>query len=355
MGRSFSYDNLSHLYERTPEDVLPRSRKLVVFSDLHLGNGGKADDFLPNSDLFFRSLRDHYFARGYTLVLNGDVEELQRFGLGEIMQRWDHLYALFDDFKRDRRFIRLIGNHDMDLIHRVPHGFEIFDALRYQYHGNPIFIFHGHQTSRRFERYNRIVGVGLKYIATPLKIKNYSVADDSLKRFRTEERVYEFASSRKILSVIGHTHRPLFESMSKLDFIKFEIERLCRKYPKASSKKQLKIERSIESYRAELAQIDETDDQFATVASLYNANLVVPCMFNSGTVIGHTGTTCLEIAGGAISLVHWFDQTRSRKYLRYADYPAEQLPDTNYFRVEIKSESLDYIFTRIKLLAGPRS
>ncbi|MFW5784319.1 MAG: metallophosphoesterase [Spirochaetota bacterium] len=348
----FSLENLRQLYASTPAHPLDAEQRIVIFSDLHLGNGGRTDDFRANSEMFKRVVRDHYLERGHTLVLNGDVEELQRFRLEDILGTWRSVYELFDLFDREGRLFRLVGNHDLDLMERSDHPFLVRDALRFSYHDDSIFVFHGHQTTIRFEKYNKLVGFGLRYFANPLKIKNYTVAHDSLKRFRTEERVYEFASRNKILSIIGHTHRPLFESMSKVDSIKFEIERLCRKYPKAGAKKKARIERTIGNYRGELEGLDLDDDPGAEVASLYNANLVVPCMFNSGTVIGKRGMTCIEIGGGRISLVHWFDDTRSDKYLRYANYDTEQLPGSDYHRVEIKGDSLDYIFTRIKLLAG---
>lgn len=324
----------------------------MIFSDLHLGNGGRTDDFRPNSELFLRSLRDYYLHRDYTLILNGDIEELQRFRLRQIQSHWGPVYELFDAFDSGDRLYRLVGNHDLDLIQRPDPPFAIREAIRFRYHDNTIFLFHGHQTALRFERFNKLLEIGLRYFANPLNIKNYSVAHDSLKRFRTEERVYEFASANKILSIIGHTHRPLFESMSKIDSIKFEIERLCRKYPSSGAKKQRKIEQSIDTYRKEIERINADEDHSASVASLYNANLVVPCMFNSGTVIGKRGMTCLEIGDGEIALVHWFDDRKSDKYLRYSNYATEQLPGTDYHRVVIKNDSLDYIFSRIKLLAG---
>ncbi|MFW5685192.1 MAG: metallophosphoesterase [Spirochaetota bacterium] len=348
----FSFENLSELYRSTPPAPLDSSQKIVIFSDLHLGDGKRTDDFRVNAELFATVLDSYYYEGGYRLILNGDVEELQRFRLEDIMRRWGDVYALFDRFKAEDRFHRLVGNHDLDLLDRTDHPFEVEEALRYSYHGNSIFIFHGHQTTVRFEKFNKLVGFGLRWVANPLKIKNYSVSHDSLKRFRTEERVYDFASAHKVLSIIGHTHRPLFESMSKVDSLKFEIERLCRKYPKASPKKQAKIERTIDGYRSELEQIDIEEDPTAEVASLYNANLVIPCMFNSGTVVGKRGMTCLEIGDGRISLVHWFDDRRSNKYIRYANYETDQLENTDFHRVEVKSESLDYIFTRIRLLTG---
>ncbi len=354
MSRSeFSRKNLTRIYGETPSVPLDSGDRIVIFSDLHLGNGKGADDFRTNGPIFTQVLSDYYDAGSFTLILNGDIEELQRFRFADIRKRWNAVYDVFDRFESDSRLHRLIGNHDLNLRERTDHDFVLKEAMRFTYHDNSIFVFHGHQTSIRFERYNKLIGFGLKWFANPLRISNYTVAHDSMKRFRTEEHVYDFASSRKILSIIGHTHRPLFESMSKIDSIKFDVERLCRDYTVADDPERARIERTIEMYRRELARIDVDEDETASVASLYNANLVVPCMFNSGTVIGKRGMTCLEIEDGHLSLVHWFDDTRSRKYLNYDNYETEQLPGTDFHRVEVKRDSLDYIFTRINLLAGP--
>lgn len=348
----FSFVNLSRLYKSLEPRLLGDDDRYVIFSDLHLGNGSRNDDFLGNSGMFTRVLEDYYRDRGYSLILNGDVEELQRFRLSDILRRWEEVYRIFSSFEEEGRLYRLIGNHDFDLtrMHRH-HGFTIHDGLRFRYGDHDLFVFHGHQTSKTFVYHNRWVEFGLRFFANPLKIKNYSVAHNSMKRFRTERRVYEFASRWKVLSIVGHTHRPLFESMSKVDAIKFEIERLCRKYPKAGETKRERIEKAIHNYRKELRHIRENDGPSAEVASLYNANLVVPCMFNSGTVIGKRGMTCLELRGGGIALVHWFDRKKSKKYLYSANYHASRLEDTDFFRVVVKEENLDYIFSRIKLLA----
>jgi UDP-2,3-diacylglucosamine pyrophosphatase LpxH len=349
---TFSERNLNRLLGETPVQPLDDSGRIVVFSDLHLGNGGPTDDFADNARLFEQVVRDHYLSEGYTLILNGDIEELQRFRLKDILSKWSRVYALFDAFKQDGRLYRLVGNHDMALLDRSDHGFEVHHALRFAYRGQTIFVFHGHQTSIRFERFNGLVGLGLRWFADPLRVTNYSVAHDSQKRFRAEQRVYEFASANALMAIIGHTHRPLFESMSKVDTIRFEIERLCRKYPRSSPKKQRSIEQKVRSHREELARIRAEDDARASVSSLYNASLLIPCVFNSGTVIGKRGMTCIELCDGAITLAHWFDEKRSRKYLEYADYATSALRGTDYHRVEIKSDALDYIFARIRLLAG---
>lgn len=347
----YGQKSLNDLYRRAHVIELNDEDRYVIFSDLHMGNGGRADDFLQNSELFRRVVDEHYRPRNYSLVLNGDVEELQRFSLDSIRRRWPEIYELFDAFARQGRFYRLIGNHDLPLLFDKRHGFSILEAIRFVYGGDNIFVFHGHQTTESFEKHYESVRFILRYLATPLRIKNYEVSHNSAKRFRTERLVYDFATKKKILSIIGHTHRPLFESMSKVDSLKFEIERLCRKYPKAGEQKKKHIEQRIQEHKEELESIHQAEDQNGAPASLYRENLVVPCMFNSGCVLGKRGITALEIENGNLSLVHWFDQTRGKKYLRYHNYDTHRLEGTDYYRVTIKRDSLAYIMTRVKLLA----
>ncbi len=350
-GDEFGARNLSALYDRTPVQRLTEKDQYVIFSDLHMGNGKHSDDFAPNSELFLRVLGEYYYPKPYGLILNGDVEELQRFSLDSIMKRWERVYELFSRFEGEGRLDRLFGNHDMALKSIRSPKIAVKEALRFDYRGDEIFLFHGHQTSIRFEVYNDWFGFVLKYFANPLRIKNYEVSHDSEKRFRVEQRVYNFASSAKLLSIIGHTHRPLFESMSKIDTLKFEIERLIRKYPKSAPKKKPDIERRIREYKAELLKAQADRNNEASAASLYRENLVVPCMFNSGCVLGKRGMTALEIDRGQMRLVHWFDRKRSEKYLSYEGFHTEKLPKSDFYRVIIKEESLDYIMSRIRLLA----
>jgi hypothetical protein len=70
---------LDSLYEKAPGIALGAKDKWVVFSDLHLGDGGAGDDFRINDDLFSHVLEKHYGPENFSLILNGDVEELLRF------------------------------------------------------------------------------------------------------------------------------------------------------------------------------------------------------------------------------------------------------------------------------------
>lgn len=356
---------LDHLYETCPRREVSCDEPIVVFSDLHMGNGSRNDDFRHNGSLFRTVLETYYASRDYHLVLNGDVEDLQRFSLRSIVHRWREVYQALAAVAERGGLTRIVGNHDLEWLEGGPavsalatigrgHWPDLFtdpvhEALRLGCPVGDILIFHGHQTSWWYQNHNNIGRVLLRYLANPLHISSPNVSADSRKRFKVERRAYQFASNRKLLAMIGHTHRPLFESMAKVDSVLFEIELLCRQYPE--SERPQELESRVAELKAELALIRETEEQDRSHASLYRENLLVPCLFNSGTVLGKWGITCLEVSGGRLRLVYWFDSTRKHRYRRFRELAPEPLRGTPYRRIVIKEEELTYIFSRIRLLA----
>ena len=69
-----------------------------------------------------------------------------------------------------------------------------------------------------------------------------------------------------------------------------------------------------------------------TLACLYDADMVVPCLFNSGCGFGRHGMTVLEICRDRLALVRW-DLRKGR-------------------RAVLREDCLRYIFGRTRLLAG---
>lgn len=348
---------LAKLFEEAPEINLSKDDKIVVFSDLHIGNRGRQDDFVHNSASVMHILENYYLKNDYTLVLNGDIEELQKFSLKKIIARWPELYRLFRMFEQRGALYKIAGNHDLELqfVKNPILKSTILKALKLNYHGHKIAIFHGHQASLIMERFYLLWKVLLRCFANPLGIKNISHSHDNDTRFKTERRVYNFSRDRKVISIIGHTHRPLFESMSKVDCLKFKIEQLCREYSTSGEQNRRELAVKIQSYHQELENLLAKNNSEDLRSSLYNSDLLVPCTFNSGCVIGKKGITAIEIGGGNIGLVHWFDQNTSQKYFDCNGYQPEQLEESDYFRVVLKEDNLDYIFTRIELLASPPS
>lgn len=240
MNVEFEYKNLASLRDNTPCRNLLEEDRYAVFSDLHMGDGGSQDDFIKNGNLFRTILERYYLKRNFNLVLNGDIEELYKFSLPPILTHWQSLFSIFDRFASNNRLIKTIGNHDYDLLREKTYLYRemLLPAIRLLYEKDEIFIFHGHQASDWMEKYHRLTSILIRYVARPLGIKNYSTAFNSRKRFRVEKKVHDFSNNHKIISLIGHTHRPLFESLSKMDTLKFKIEQLVRSYPRPLQKEK---------------------------------------------------------------------------------------------------------------------
>ena len=120
---------------------------------------------------------------------------------------------------------------------------------------------------------------------------------------------------------------------------------------KSNQNHKKEIQQSIKAYKKELRGYHKEHEETNYQNYVYNSIFHIPCLFNSGTVIGKRGMTCLEIEHGMIRLVHWFDKNISKKYLQRSGYQPEQLEGTDYYRMVINEEQLDYIFARIKLLS----
>lgn len=348
------FRHLKQLLEKSVELKADESGRLVIFSDLHMGDGSSKDDFSPNAGLLSFILDHFYYQKGFSLLLNGDIEELQRFKLKKIQAAWKDIFEIFSQFNNHGRLFKLIGNHDLDLLleKESETGFPVHHSIRIKWKNDYIFIFHGHQASKKYLKYNRLLGITLKYLANPLGIRNFSVSHNSRKQYAIERRVYQFSSLNKLVSVIGHTHRPLFESLSKAERLKYRIEQLCRDFSIANGEEDKnKIRKSIKRIKKDLKKIYKKEKTGLTPGNLYDSVFNIPCLFNSGCAIGKRGITALEIEKGQISLVHWFDKKMSKKYLKNSGYDPQRFRDTTYYKMVINTESLDYIFAKIKLLA----
>lgn len=346
------YRNLEKLLIFSHGKKISPKDRIVILSDIHMGDGGRRDDFKQNREIFQTFLSQYYLSKGYHLILNGDIEDLQKFSLESVRKEYRPIYTLFNQFQEKKRLTRIVGNHDYEynLKHHESYDRQVLQGLKLEYNDQILLIFHGHQASNYYHLIYFISKFFLRYFFSPLGIKNTPTGYYSMKRYRIEKRVYDFSNDQNILSIIGHTHRPLFESLSKVDDLKFKIENLCRKYPSANQKEKKMIEDDIGQFKLELENAFKNNRKWSLRSSLYNAHMVIPCVFNSGCGIGKRGITAIEIYNNDISLIHWFDKQRSERYFKYYDYYPERLNQSDFYRTVLKQESLDYIFARIKLL-----
>ncbi|MDR0301782.1 MAG: serine/threonine protein phosphatase [Treponema sp.] len=328
--------------------------KILIISDLHMGSGNRDDLSIDNGEMLICLLEEYYFKNGWILVLNGDIEELQRYSLDLIREKWVGLYRVFNLFARENRLYKIIGNHDEQLLLKrySSYPYQLYTVLKIETGTVPAYVFHGHQLSSIYSNFNKLMGIGIRYILKPFGIRNIIDARNPHKRFHIEKKAYAFAIKNRCLSIIGHTHRPLFESLGRFDYIKFEIERLCQKYPSSQNEDRIRIENEVTALRKELSKLKRKERQDVLRQSLYGDELPVPGLFNSGCTLGKKGINAIELTNKDIALVYWFIEGKSKKFIKRGGYEIKEIPNKPYRRAVLNQNKLDYILAKIKLLGN---
>ncbi|MDR2104086.1 MAG: metallophosphoesterase [Treponema sp.] len=349
MATSFFSDMVSPRFNSAAGLDISQGGRVLIISDFHMGSG-RRDDLADNGPLLTEILEEYYFKNGWYLVLNGDIEELQRYSLGVIQKRWAPLYRVFDHFAAEGRLFKNLGNHDEDLLFERDYPYPLYNAVRIETGLIPVYVYHGHQASTVYTNYNNLIRVGLRYLLKPIGIRNISTARNPYRRFYVEKQAYRFSLENNCISIIGHTHRALFESLGRFDYIKFELERLCRDYPAAEGKKREWIAAEVRALRVELSKLRRSERRNVLRQSLYGEELPVPCLFNSGSAIGKKGIHAIELDNENIALVYWFVEGKGRKFVSRGWYKVEKFLNTPYRRSILNQDRLNYVQARIELL-----
>ena len=342
--------DISPSLSKDGEPSSTESRKVLIISDFHMG-GGRRDDLHPNGEIVRSILEEYYYKNGWYLVLNGDIEELAKFSLSDIRTEWARLYRVFDLFASAGRLYKTLGNHDEDLIFEKNYPYPLYNVVRIETGIIPFYVYHGHQSSRVYTDFNDVVRLTLRYLLKPVGIRNISSARSAHRRFHVERHAYDFSLKNNCISVIGHTHRALFASLSRFDYIKYEIERLCRDYPSSGGSDRERIAREVMALRQELGKLKRSERREGSRLSLYGDELPVPCLFNSGSSIGKKGVNAIEVDRDNISLVYWFAEGKGMKFISRGWYNIEEFDGCR--RSVLNQDRLDYVKSRIELFSTP--
>ena len=357
---SIVQENLKKALNSAAEVEIRSGDKYIILSDFHIGGAKRRDEFLKNAPLVMKILREWYLPEGYKLILNGDIEELHRVSLRRVSNSWQDLYKLFRDFKHGPGLYKIIGNHDhgAGLYWKTGRTLEerevnadILPSLKLIYKGNSMLVLHGHQASLYNSPFRHKVNkFALRFIAHPLRINNIKRDYLSDRPLKAEQRIFEFAKAQGVVAIAGHTHRALFEGHSEVEYLKFRLDSMIRDYMQMKKDEAAEtLRKAIRSTAKTLLTVVESED-YKSHGSIYDP-LALPCLFNSGTVIHHFGATGIEIARGKISLNAWYDSNNPRSRIFHYEKSSRPFPEAPWIRKTVlKSDSLDYIFTRIRLL-----
>jgi predicted phosphodiesterase len=352
MDNNFFSDMINGRLDPVATLDLSRSGKALVISDLHMGDGGRQDDLTQNGPLLLRMLESYYLQGGWNIILNGDIEELQRFPLESIRKQWPGLYDLFDAFNGRGCLYKTLGNHDEQLVFEKKYPYPLCEAALVKTGFLPVYVYHGHQSSNVYTKYNKVVRMALRYLLRPLGVRNISSGRSPYRRFHVEKQAYDFSLANNCISIIGHTHRALFESLGRFEYIKFEIERLCRDYPESRGEEHERIAEEVRALLRDLGKLKRSEKRNAMRESLYGDELPVPCLFNSGSAIGRKGINAIELEGEKISLVYWFTQGEGKRFVSRGRYPVYVLPGSKYCRTVLNQDKFSYIKARVELLGN---
>lgn len=317
--KKLTRERLDHLWKNDPDVITmeTRGKKYALISDLHLGDGKKADNFAHNKKILETAL-DKYFAENYELILLGDIEEFWQFDLDTITDTYNNsIYRILRKFG-ENRVHRIFGNHDKEWgsledpsrNHQIQRS-NAAEAIKMKdVNGNTrIFLVHGHQGSIESDKTCWFSKFFVK-ISTPFEALAHTlglIKDPSATKSQVmkdyEKIVYGWAKNEKVIIICGHSHRAIFASRTYTDYIKKEISRLQKEITSNPDDRPL-IKKNIKMIE-KLSR--EKSDEKRKNRDLYfdRSGIKTPCYFNTGCGLYDSGVTAVEIEDDEIRLVKW--------------------------------------------------
>ena len=312
------FASLSKLYEQSLDlpgkksgsmfSFDPMKQSVIIFSDQHKGARNGSDDFRLAEGNYLGAL-EYYNDHDFYFVNLGDSEELWENNIFSVMK---HNKATFEKEKLfiDRNaYCKIIGNHDLfwkndpfaqQYIKNIyGRDLKIFEGivLRVQLKTKYVDVFctHGHQGDAQSDG-NAFSKWFVSYIWGPLQafleINTNSPSGNNQLKTLHNQMMYDWVYEQPYcLLITGHTHQPVFESLTHL-------ERLYLKLEQAREKKDQQTIDRIE------AEIPRRRREYSFVNNAFkNMN---PSYFNTGCCCYDDGTiTGIELDKGFIRLVKW--------------------------------------------------
>lgn len=306
-----------HGPDTVQEDLaLDAPHRLVVLSDQHKGAGDGADEFRLCKPAYVAAL-EYYLDAGYTLILLGDAEELWEQTFDEVVRAHEDVLLLEGRFPASR-YLRVWGNHDdrwMNPVRvqeelgrfmpRSPDGeTRAFEGVRYRVtvgggEVGTLLMLHGHQgqlLSDRGSRFARTLLPGYRALQRATGIGRTTPARDACLRGLHDAQMYQWAAAQEqLILVAGHTHRPVWMSLTHAQSLELAIEALRHEPP--SEERDLEILRMESELETRLARVPPCSDVPGTVPAYFNAGC---CKYADGDITG------LEIEDGELRLVKWW-------------------------------------------------
>lgn len=286
----------------------PAVSKFIIFSDHHKGRKNGADDFALAEPNYLAAL-DYYHQQGFHLISLGDSEELWENTLLQVRKYNKLSFEAEARFAANHRFTKIFGNHDLDwdidplapVYLKEIYGYDVVTLkaviLETLVGGKSLKFFctHGHQGDMQSDG-NWFSKFFVAKIWAPLQAyleinPNTPAYDLQLKSLHNQ-MMYEWSAQQKDLVLItGHTHQPIFESLTHPERIQREQKKALYQHNKEWAEA---LDAQLSWTRKE--DLPRLEDYMKVLPTYFNAGC---CCFADGDITG------LEIADGQIRLIKW--------------------------------------------------
>lgn len=228
-----SYNSkLDRIFQASETLLIDDRCKIVIISDCHRGSGSFADDFAGNKVIYYAAL-EHYNRLRYTYIELGDGDELWKNNkMPDIYSVHSDVFALLEQFYRDKRLYMLCGNHDIlkknkqwlaaslnGMAEKCGAFYKDIPMLeglviRYDKMDGALFLVHGHQVDFINDTLWPVTRFFVRYLWKPLELIGFrdptSASKNNKVKEKVEKRLTAWAEQRGTPIVAGHTHRPVF-------------------------------------------------------------------------------------------------------------------------------------------------
>lgn len=292
-----------------------KTGKFIIFSDQHKGGRNGADDFMQAEPNYLAAL-DYYAENSFTFINLGDSEELWENTIWKVKKKNVATFEAEKKFLINGRYIKVFGNHDLywdmspfapiDLKGMYGEEVKIYEGvvleteIKNSDQDKPsfpltIFLTHGHQGDAQSDGNwfsKTFVSLVWAPVQSLLRINPNTPAYNAEKKTLHNSIMYEWSATQKnLLLVTGHTHQPVFNSLTLL-------EKLYKDFQLASAGKNEKLISDIAD------KIRKVEKEFTAVSIDYMT--MKPSYFNTGCCCFNDGDiTGIEIENGSIRLIKW--------------------------------------------------
>lgn len=315
--KEMTTNQLQDLWKNEEIKVLDTlGEKYAILSDIHLGDGKGADDFHHNEKVLEEAI-DHYYENNYSLILLGDIEEFWQFDLKEIEPIYRN--TIYEKFKKfgDGRLHRVFGNHDIEWRSLADParsnskkigGAEEALKMRDKNGNVKILLIHGHQGNKESDKNAWVSKPAVKlfrYVEPFVsKVGLYNTPSIPKSEIMKDYEHIMYSSAKKlgIILICGHSHRAIYASKSKIDYLNDKIN------DPENAKNPERIKEISEEIKDEIRKNREIEP----VES--NGAVPLPCYFNTGCALYPDGITAIEIENDMIKLIKWDKDLKRNEY-----------------------------------------